>query len=148
MTSLAEIYVIHNLDDSLLGLIKDDPVRPDIALEHRVTDYSEIFILDEENPSAVVCVAYRNGVPASVEELLVPPATTPSVAVFYTIWSYRAGAGRDMIMAARKWIEINRPNITQFITLSPPTEMARRFHLKNGATVYRVNEDTVNYCYS
>jgi hypothetical protein len=148
MTSLAEIYVIHSLDDSLLGLIKDDPVRPEIALEHRVTDYSEIFILDEENPSAVICVAYRNSVPASVEELLVPPATTPSVAVFYTIWSYRTGAGRDMIMAARKWIELNRPNITQFITLSPPTEMARRFHLKNGATVYRVNEDTVNYCYS
>jgi hypothetical protein len=148
MTHLAEIHVIRDLNDSLLSLIKDDPVRPEIALEHRVTDYSEIFILDEENPSAVICVAYRNSVPASVEELLIPPATTPSVAVFYTIWSYRAGAGRDMIMAARKWIELNRPNITQFITLSPPTEMARKFHLKNGAKVYRVNKDTVNYCYS
>jgi len=147
MYSTAEIFVIQNLDHSLLGLVKDDPVRPEIALEHRVTDYSEIFILDEGNPSAVVCVAYRNSVPASVEELLTPPATTPSVAVFYTIWSYRAGSGRDMIMAARKWIETNRPHITQYVTLSPPTEMARKFHLKNGATVFRINADSVNYLY-
>jgi hypothetical protein len=147
MNSITDLYVIRSLDDSLLGLIKDDPVRPEIALEHRVTNYSEIFILDEGNPSAVVCVAYRNSVPASVEELLIPPATTPSVAVFYTIWSYRAGSGRDMIMAARKWIEINRPNIIQFVTLSPPTEMARKFHLKNGATVFRINADSVNYLY-
>lgn len=147
MTILAEIHVIRDLNDSLLGLIKDDPVRPEIEPQHRVTDYSEIFILNEGTPSAVICVAYRNSVPASVEELLVPPATTPSVAVFYTIWSYRAGAGRDMIMAARRWIEENRPTITKFVTLSPPTEMARKFHLKNGASVYRVNADTVNYLY-
>jgi hypothetical protein len=147
MTPTTEIYVIQNLDDKLLGLVKDDPVRPEIDLEHRVTEYSEIFILDEGNPSAVVCVAYRNSVPESVEELLTPPATTPSVAVFYTIWSYRVGAGRDMIMGARKWIELNRPQITQFVTLSPPTEMARKFHLKNGATVFRINADSVNYLY-
>lgn len=147
MTPTTEIYVIQNLDDKLLGLVKDDPVRPEIDLEHRVTEYSEIFILDEGSPSAVVCVAYRNSVPASVEELLTPPATTPSVAVFYTIWSYRVGAGRDMIMGARKWIELNRPQITQFVTLSPPTEMARKFHLKNGATVFRINADSVNYLY-
>jgi hypothetical protein len=147
MAPTTEIYVIQNLDDKLLGLVKDDPVRPEIDLEHRVTEYSEIFILDEGSPSAVVCVAYRNSVPASVEELLTPPATTPSVAVFYTIWSYRVGAGRDMIMGARKWIELNRPQITQFVTLSPPTEMARKFHLKNGATVFRINADSVNYLY-
>jgi hypothetical protein len=33
------------------------------------------------------------------------------------------------------------------VTLSPKTEMARRFHLKNGAGVYRENSTTVNYIY-
>jgi len=31
--------------------------------------------------------------------------------------------------------------------LSPPTEMARRFHHKNGAVTLRTNEETVNYEY-
>jgi len=39
------------------------------------------------------------------------------------------------------------PTITRFVTLSPKTEMARRFHLKNGAVVFRENEETVNYEY-
>jgi hypothetical protein len=33
------------------------------------------------------------------------------------------------------------------VTLSPKTDMARRFHLKNGAAVYRENLETVNYLY-
>jgi hypothetical protein len=37
--------------------------------------------------------------------------------------------------------------IKRFVTLSPKTEMAKRFHLKNGAIVFRENEETVNYEY-
>jgi hypothetical protein len=69
------------------------------------------------------------------------------VAVFYTIWSYRPGAGRDLILNAVNYIKNNKPNISRFVTLSPPTEMARRFHLKNGAHVFRENAETVNYEY-
>jgi hypothetical protein len=39
------------------------------------------------------------------------------------------------------------PSIERFVTLSPKTEMARRFHTKNGAGVYRENSNTVNYEY-
>jgi hypothetical protein len=39
------------------------------------------------------------------------------------------------------------PEIKRFVTLSPKTEMARRFHIKNGAVVFRENTDTVNYEY-
>jgi hypothetical protein len=147
MNTITEIHVIQSLDDQLLGLIKDDPIRPEIELDQRVSEFSEVFVLTDDKPQAVVCVAYRNSPPASVEELLIPPATKPSVAVFYTIWSYRPGAGREMILSARAWIEANRPWITTFITLSPPTETARKFHLKNGASVFRVNPDSVNYLY-
>ena len=44
-------------------------------------------------------------------------------------------------------IETNKPEVKTFVTLSPKTEMARRFHHKNGAETYRENADTVNYLY-
>jgi hypothetical protein len=71
----------------------------------------------------------------------------PKVAIFYTIWSYKAGAGRQLIFDAVKYIKENRKDINRFITLSPKTEMARRFHIKNGAVVFRDNMETVNYEY-
>jgi hypothetical protein len=69
------------------------------------------------------------------------------VAVFYTIWSYKAGKGRELLIRAVKEIQKQHPSITRFVTLSPKTEMARRFHLKNGAIVFRENIDTTNYEY-
>jgi hypothetical protein len=69
------------------------------------------------------------------------------MAIFYTIWSYKPGAGRDLILNAVSYIKSNKPHISRFVTLSPPTEMARRFHLKNGASVFRNNTETVNYEY-
>ncbi len=68
-------------------------------------------------------------------------------AVFYTIWSYQKGAGRNLIVDASEWITANRPTIKNLVTLSPKTEMAERFHIRNGAVKWRENEDSVNYAY-
>jgi hypothetical protein len=68
-------------------------------------------------------------------------------AVFYTIWSYTAGAGRELIVKAQQSIREEFPGIDTYVTLSPKTEMARKFHLKNGAGIYRENSDSVNYIY-
>jgi hypothetical protein len=91
-------------------------------------------------------VKFLTAIPAAVDDLVdaVESATT---AVFYTIWSYAAGAGRTLIQEAQRSIEAEMPTVTTFVTLSPKTEMARRFHLKNGAGVYRENSDTINYIY-
>lgn len=143
------LHVIQNLKDPWIKVVKDDPVRPDIPLDFRVSDTSEIFVLlsESDEAEAAVCVAYRCAVPATVIELAQQPELLPSVAVFYTIWSYKPGAGRKLILQARKWMEQHRTNIVEFVTLSPPTEMARVFHLKNGAEVLRINPETVNYLY-
>ena len=69
------------------------------------------------------------------------------VAAFYTIWSYQSGAGRRLIREARHYIEQTRPEIRRFVGLSPKTEMARRFHMANGARTLSENADTVNYEY-
>ena len=145
------LHVIQDIQDILCRLVNDDPVRPEISLTFRVGEHAEIFVLiddDSKEPVAVVCAAYRNIVPENVIELLRDPLEVPDVAVFYTIWSYKPGAGRKLISTARLWIGSNRANITKFVTLSPPTEMARVFHLKNGAEVFRINPDTVNYLYA
>lgn len=141
------LYTITTITDDLEMLIRDDPVRPEIPVSQRVNTNSRIYMLkDGDRTQAVTCVKFLNAIPAAVGDLvdLVGSATT---AVFYTIWSYTAGSGRDLIQEAQKSIEAEFPDIETYVTLSPKTEMARRFHTKNGAGVYRENQDTVNYIY-
>jgi hypothetical protein len=135
------------ITEEIVSLLKDDPVRPEIPVGHRINSNSRIYVLkDGDKTQAVTCVKFLTGVPAAVDELVntVGSATT---AVFYTIWSYAAGAGRTLIQEAQKSIEAEFPGIQTYVTLSPKTDMARRFHLKNGAGVYRENNDTINYIY-
>jgi hypothetical protein len=138
---------IHELTDPLLDYLKDDPVRPEISREFRVSGQRFVSALVEEKPRAMVCVSLHDFVPETVEDLS-QDSTDPNTAIFYTIWSYRAGAGRKLIQSAVRWLQSNQPAVQQFVTLSPPTDMARIFHLRNGAQIYRRNEDTVNYIYS
>jgi hypothetical protein len=141
------LHFITNLNDPLMEYIKDDPVRPEIPKEFRVSKNTEILaIVEEGRPQAMVCIAYRDFVPQDCNELM-KDSDNPNVAVFYTIWSYAAGAGRDLIVKARKELPNRKPQISKFVTLSPQTEMARRFHLKNGATIFRQNAGSVNYEY-
>jgi hypothetical protein len=142
------LHIITNLQDELLNLIKDDPVRPEIPLEQRVNQNSQIFVLKDDNnqPLAVTCVKFLDGIPSAVEDLA-QAAVHTNTAVFYTIWSYAAGAGRTLIEQAQQQIQQAHPEVDTYVTLSPKTEMARRFHHKNGAETYRENPDTVNYLY-
>ena len=141
------LHTITTISEEIVRLLRDDPVRPEIPVERRVNANSRIYVLrDGDQTRAVTCVKFLNSVPAAVDDLVdsVESATT---AVFYTIWSYVAGAGRELIVQAQRSIEAELPNIQTFVTLSPKTEMARRFHLKNGAGIYRENSDTINYIY-
>ena len=141
------LHTITTISDDLASLIKDDPVRPEIPLADRVNSNSRIYMLkDGDQTLAVTCVKFLETIPSAVDDLviLIGSATT---AVFYTIWSYTAGAGRELIVEAQKSIESEFPEIQTYVTLSPKTEMARRFHLKNGARELRENTDTINYIY-
>ena len=143
------LHVIQDLSDNLLALIKDDPVRPEIPAQQRINENSRIFVLRDDStdqPLAVTCVKFLSEIPQSVDDLA-EIAVNTNTAVFYTIWSYAAGAGRRLIEEAQAEIRRERPEVETFVTLSPKTEMARRFHHKNGARTYRENPDTVNYLY-
>ena len=142
------LQVIKEINEQLVALIKDDPVRPELAAEFRVDEHSRVFVLKDDNdqPLAVTCVKFLAVIPESVQDLA-RYSSEETTAVFYTIWSYAAGAGRELITQAQQHIREQMPTVKTYVTLSPKTEMARRFHHKNGARTYRENADSVNYIY-
>jgi hypothetical protein len=141
------LHHITNREDPLTSVIKDDPVRAHIPLEQRVNDRAQILLLKEgDRILAATCMQWATTVPEREEDLL-EPATSREVAVFYTIWSYEPGAGAELIKQAADWILSAVEDVKNIVTLSPQTEMARRFHLKNGARVRKTNETSVNYEY-
>jgi hypothetical protein len=142
------LHLIQNLSDKFVDLISQDPVRPHIPRTERVGANKDIFVTRDENDNvqAITCVSYQLTVPCSESELF-ETCNEPQVAVFYTIWSYAPGAGKKLIFNAVKHIKENQKTINRFVTLSPKTDMARKFHIKNGAVVFRDNEESVNYEY-
>ena len=139
---------INQIDSWIEEIIKEDPVRPEIPIDHRINETAEIYALwNATGLGAVTCVSYTDGIPASVEEMYSLGSPVPDTAVFYTIWSYASGAGRELINQAAHGVQAHHSSIKNIVTLSPKTEMAERFHLKNGAWRYRENNDTINYAY-
>lgn len=138
---------IRDISNKLLEFIKDDPVRPEISRDFRVADGRMVAALvEEEQPTAMVCVSFHDFIPEDVKDLNTT-AVVPTTAVFYTIWSYKAGKGKELLIQAVREIQKSHSSVTRFVTLSPKTDVARRFHLRNGAIVFRENLDTINYEY-
>jgi uncharacterized protein YuzE len=142
------LHLIQSLSDKFFDLISQDPVRPHIPRTERVGANKDIFVTRDENDTvqAITCVSYQLNVPCSEAELF-EQCDVPQVAVFYTIWSYAPGAGKQLIFNAVKHIKENQKSINRFVTLSPKTETARKFHIKNGAIIFRDNQESVNYEY-
>lgn len=141
------LHFIKDLTDKLLDFIKDDPVRPEIPKDYRVSEGRVVAALvKEEQPEAMVCISFHDFVPVTTQQLDTV-AQVPTTAVFYTIWSYKAGKGRDLIIETTVELKKRYPTIKRFVTLSPKTELARRFHLKNGAIILSENDETINYEY-
>jgi len=84
------LQFIKELGNKLLEFIKDDPVRPEIPTDFRVSDGRMVAALVEDNkPDAMVCVSFHDFVPESVENL---KQTTQDLLLPYSI---RSGATRQ-----------------------------------------------------
>ena len=124
-------------------LTPHDPVRPNIPDWWRVRDgFTEMYKLGDPW-DACVCLAFCEDIPRSEFRLLTSPKPG-STAVFYTVWSRRKGAGREIILEG---LSLLKSRATRFVTLSPKTEQAMRFHLSNGAVLLRENLTTYNFEY-
>ena len=139
--------------------VTEDPVRPELDLTFRQTYGRKILGLrDEEGDiAAIVCFAFTDEVPKTVEELekfsydsAIKSSTRSgvqgSIAVAYTVWAKKKGGGRAVINEVYKRIKKSN-HLNRLVTLSPLTKMARNFHIKNGAKELQVNETSQNFEY-
>lgn len=144
-------FTLHEIDhvhDPLLGLINQDPVRPHIPAHLRVDDAHRVLVLlKQAEPQSVICLAFCDQVCVSEQELFTHATTQPEVVMLYTIWSLKPGTGRRMVHACMDYVKRTWPTVTRVITLSPPTQMAETFHVRNGAHMLQHNGATVNFEY-
>jgi len=130
-------------------IIEDDPVRPHITAEWRTDHNREVFGLYEdesfETLRSVICVAYTDTIPTHEDDMNVIGQHT---AVFYTVWSYDPGAGREIVFSVADYIKQHHPEVKRFVTLSPLTVMAEKFHLRNGAKLIFKHETCQNFEYT
>ena len=130
-----------------VDILKEDPVRPHISKAERLSDGRQVFVLEKEDKIlAVICVAYTNKIPRNEFELSAFNAFDGSCAIFYTVWSYEKGAGREIIERVSDHL-MKRGWIKRFVTLSPLTEMAEKFHLRNGAELIYKGKTCQNFEY-
>ena len=70
-----------------------------------------------------------------------------NIAVAYTVWSKKKGGGKRIVQEVFKMVKKSN-HLNRLVTLSPLTQMARNFHLRNGAKELRVNETSQNFEYT
>ena len=139
--------------------ITEDPVRPELSVEFRTSYGRRILGLQDEadDTAAIICIAFTNDVPSSVEEMalmshdaynqsILRGGLVGRIAIAYTVWAKKKGGGKHILNEVYKKFK-REHHIERLITLSPLTEMAERFHIKNGAKLLRRNEDTQNFEY-
>ena len=136
----------------------EDPVRPELDNNFRTGYGRKIFgVRYKKEIHAIMCFAYTNKIPTSVEELekLSTDAFLQSalrgqnvgkIAIAYTVWSKKKGGGKLIVKEVYKKIKKSN-HLNRLVTLSPLTEMASKFHSRNGAKLIQVNETTQNFEY-
>ena len=136
----------------------EDPVRPELDNNFRTSFGRKIYgVKYKDQIHAVMCFAFTNKIPKSVKDLdqLSQDAFLQStlrdqkvgkIAVAYTVWSKKKGGGKLIVKEVFKMIKKSN-HLNRLVTLSPLTEMATKFHLRNGAKLVSVNENTQNFEY-
>ena len=135
-----------------------DPVRPELNNDFRTSYGRKIYGVKYKGEiHAVMCFAFTNKIPKTVKELdlLSQDAFLQSahrgqkvgkIAIAYTVWSTKKGGGKLIVKEVFKIIKKSN-HLNRLVTLSPLTDMARKFHLRNGAVEVQVNESTQNFEY-
>ena len=147
-----ELVELHKVDCT------KDPVRPELDIKFRTSHGSKIYGLKHgEDIMAVMCFAFTNQVPKTVEEMdalskdaamqaVHRAGVQGSIAIAYTVWSLKKGGGKMIVKEVYNMIKQSN-HLNRLVTLSPLTKMAEKFHLRNGARLIQKNESTQNFEY-
>ena len=137
---------------------EEDPVRPELDISFRTSNGRKIYgVKYKKEIHAVMCFAFTNKVPRNVEELdkfsqdaylqsTLRGQNVGQIAIAYTVWSKKKGGGKLIVNEVFKKIKKSN-HLNRLVTLSPLTEMATKFHIKNGAKLLQVNENSQNFEY-
>ena len=148
----AELIELNECDTS------EDPIRPELDNNFRSSYGRKIFGVKYKGEiHAVMCFAYTNEIPKSVEELdklshdaflqsAMRDQKVGKIAIAYTVWSKKKGGGKLIVKEVFKKIKKSN-HLNRLVTLSPLTEMATKFHSRNGAKLLQVNKTTQNFEY-
>tara|TARA_B100001248_G_scaffold135470_1_gene101709 strand:- start:99 stop:728 length:630 start_codon:yes stop_codon:yes gene_type:complete len=138
--------------------INEDPVRPELDNAFRTSYGRKIYGVKFKNEiHAVMCFAFTNKVPKDVTQLdkfshdaflqsTQRGQSVGKIAIAYTVWSKKRGGGKLIVKEVFKKIKKSN-HLNRLVTLSPLTDMATKFHLRNGAKLLQVNESTQNFEY-
>jgi len=138
--------------------IQEDPVRPELDIEFRTSFGRKIYgVKYKQEICAIMCFGFTNEIPKSVKELdlmtrdaylqsALRDQNVGRIAIAYTVWSKKKGGGKLIVKEVFKKIKKTN-HLNRLITLSPLTEMARNFHLRNGAIELQINDETQNFEY-
>jgi len=133
--------VIRLISINELDILSSDPVRPHI---NKVELGKQVYVLDDL--TAVICICYCTNIPTDEKELEEYRDDTGSVAVAYTVWSNKPGAGRTIVNKLLK-LMTSKIEIKRLVTLSPLTDVASKFHIRNGAKLIKKSTTCQNFEY-
>ena len=149
----AELVELNDCD------INEDPIRPELDVKFRTSFGRKIFgVKYKKEICAIMCFGFTNQIPKTINEfdLMTRDAHLQSaswrskdigkIAIAYTVWSKKKGGGKLIVKEVFKKIKKSN-HLNRLVTLSPLTEMARNFHLRNGAKELQVNEESQNFEY-
>ena len=149
----AELVELQTCDTS------EDPIRPELDIKFRTSYGRKIFgVRYKKEICAIMCSGFTNEIPRTINEfdLMTRDAHLQStswrnknigkIAIAYTVWSKKKGGGKLIVKEVFKKIK-KSGHLNRLITLSPLTDMARNFHLRNGAIELQVNKESQNFEY-
>ncbi len=125
-----------------------DPVRPHLTPYFKSSKGRKVYgLVDaDENFWAFICIAKTSEVPEDERTLDLFSNESGRIAIPYSVWSLKPGAGKTIVNKLIKDF-FSRGAVDRVVTLSPLTQLARNFHIKNKAVELRVNKDSVNFEY-
>ena len=129
---------------------EDDPIRPELSNKFRTSQGRKIFGLKyNEEIEGVVCIAFTNDIPTTVKELelMSTDENKGKIAVAYTLWSFKKGAGKKIMKELLRYMK-NKNQLDSVMTLSPLSPMATHYHIRNGAKLVRINPTSQNFEYT
>ena len=137
----------------------EDPIRPELDNVFRRSYGRKIFGVKYFGEiHAVMCFAYTNQIPKNIDELdkfshdaylqsAQRDQNIGQIAIAYTVWSKKKGGGKLIVKEVFKKIKKSN-HLNRLVTLSPLTDMATKFHTRNGAKLLQINESTQNFEYN